>query len=100
MAKTRDTRPAIDPVSREKQLTNLAYDLAERQLKDGSASPSVIGHFLKLATQREKLELEILEKNKVLTDAKTESLTKDRDTAMLAKAAIEAMGKYRSSEGP
>ena len=39
--KPRAAKPAADPVSRERQLTSLAVDLAEKQLRDGSASPSV-----------------------------------------------------------
>lgn len=76
---------------------NLAYNLAEKQLSDGTASPSVIAHFLKLATKREALEREILEKQKTLMEAKTESLNKDRDNEQIARAAIEAVSRYRSS---
>lgn len=98
-APKRPQRPANDPEAREKQLTSLAYDLAEKQLRDGTASPSVISHFLKMSTRRETLEQEILEKQKTLIDAKAESITKDREGEGLAKAAIDAMQKYRPSEG-
>ena len=91
-------KPAMTPEAREKQLASLAYDLAEKQLLDGTASPSVIGHFLKLASKRENLEMDILQSQKVLTEAKTVNLNKDRDVEIIAKAAMEAMGKYRSSE--
>ena len=95
--KQRVQPPAQDPESREKQLMNLAYNLAEKQLSDGTASPSVIAHFLKLATKREALEREILEKQKTLMEAKTESLNKDRENEQIARAAIEAVTRYRSS---
>lgn len=90
--------PAMNPDAREKQLTKLAYDLAERQLRDGSASPSVISHFLKIASKREVLEQEILEKQKTLIEAKADSMSKDREAEELAKQAINAMRKYRPSE--
>ncbi len=90
-------KPATDPESREKQLMSLAYDLAEKQLRDGTASPSVIGHFLKISTKRETLEQEILEKQKTLIDAKADSINKDRENEALAKAAINAMQNYRAS---
>jgi hypothetical protein len=73
--------------------------LAERQLRDGTASPSVISHFLKLATKRETLEREILEKQKSLIEAKAQNLGKDREADDLAKRAIEAMKNYTSSSG-
>lgn len=94
----RSIKPSMNPESRDMQMASLAYDLAEKQLLDGTASPSVIGHFLKIASKRETIELDILEKQKVLTEAKTASLGKDRDAEVLAKAAMEAMTKYRSSE--
>lgn len=98
MAKKRTSEPAMDPDSRDKQLANLAYKLAEQQLKDGTASPSVIGHFLKIASKRETLEQDILEKQRVLIEAKATSINKDRDAEELAKAAIAAMESYRGSD--
>lgn len=88
------SRPATTPEAREQQLVHLAVNLAEKQLKDGTASPSVINHFLKLASKREHLEREILEKNARLMDAKAKNLDKDRESEETAKAAIEAMKKY------
>lgn len=90
----RFSRPATSPDAREQQLVSLAVDLAERQLRDGSASPSVISHFLKLASKREHLEREILEKNARLIDAKAKNIDKERESEETAKAAIEAMKKY------
>lgn len=94
----RTQRPASDPEAREKQLSKMAYDLAEKQLLDGTASPSVITHFLKVATKREYLEQEILEKQKSFLEAKAVSLQKDRESEETAKAAMEAMKSYRPSD--
>jgi len=95
--KKKELKPAMDPEARDKQLTRLAYDLAAKQLQDGTASPSVIGHFLKLASRRENLEQEILEKQMTLIEAKANSIIKDREGENLAKDAIDAMSKYRST---
>ena len=66
---SKSMRPAISPDAREKQLISLAIDLAEQQLKDGTASSQVITHFLKMGSEREKLERERLEEeNKKLKD--------------------------------
>lgn len=92
----RQSRPATSPEAREHQLVSLAIDLAEKQLRDGTASPSVIGHFLKLAGQRERLEREILEKNAKLMDAKAKTIEKERESEKIAKDAIEAMKNYKS----
>lgn len=92
----REARKASTPDAREQQLVNLAVDLAEQQLRDGTASPSVISHFLKLATTRERLEREILEKQSKLIEAKAEGIVKTKENEQLAKAAIDAMKNYNS----
>jgi hypothetical protein len=100
MAKKKDeakgTKPATTPEARERQLVNLAVNLAEKQLLDGTAAPSVINHFLKMASTRETIERDMLEKQSRLIEAKAQSISKDREAEELAKAAIEAMKNYNS----
>lgn len=91
--------PAADPDAREKQLINLAVNLAEKQLRDGTAGPSVINHFLKLASRREVIEREILERQAQLITAKADAITSNKDAAETAKRAIDAMKNYSSSNG-
>lgn len=95
---TRKTKPAADPESREKQLTQLAVDLAAKQLAEGTASPSIISHYLKIASRRESLERDILEEQAELIRNKAKSISKDRDAEELAKAAIEAMKSYKPGQ--
>jgi|SRR5699024_8579277 len=95
--KTRQSKPASTPEAREKQLVSLAVDLAEKQLKEGTASPSIINHYLKIASKRETLERDILERQARLIESKAESMSKDREAEQLAKEAIEAMKSYSSS---
>lgn len=90
-------KPAQSPEAREKQLVNLAVSLAEKQLRDGTAAPSIINHYLKIASTREVIEREILERQKVLIEAKAQSISKDGESEKLAKAAIDAMKNYSSS---
>ena len=93
----RASQPALTPEAREKQLTALAVDLAEKQLREGTASPSVINHFLKIASQRETLEREILQKQAVLIQAKAKDFDREREHEEIAKQAIEAMSAYSPS---
>lgn len=87
-------RPALTPEARENQLIALAVDLAERQLIDGTASSQVITHYLKLGTQRERIEREILEKQKELIDAKTQNLQSAAKIEELYMNALNAMKNY------
>ena len=50
--------PAMSEEGRENQLIAMAINLAEKQLREGTASSQVITHFLKLGTQAAKLEKE------------------------------------------
>jgi hypothetical protein len=97
MANRPQEPPAQDPVAREKQLINLAVDLAEKQLIEGTASPSVLTHYLKLASTRETVEREILEKQAKLITAKTDSISQAKDTEEMVKQAIDAMRTYSGS---
>ena len=97
MANRPQEPPAQDPVAREKQLINLAVDLAEKQLIEGTASPSVLTHYLKLASTRETVEREILEKQAKLITAKTDSISQAKDTEEMVKQAIDAMRAYSGS---
>lgn len=87
-------RPALTPEARENQMIALAMDRAEEQLRDGTASSQVITHFLKLATRKEQIEREILEKQKDLIVAKTESLQSAKKIEELYTNAITAMRNY------
>lgn len=87
-------RAALTPEARENQLIYLATDLAEQQLRDGTASSQVITHYLKLGTTKERIEREILEKQKELISAKTEALQSAKRIEELYTEAITAMRRY------
>lgn len=91
---TNKIRPALTPEARENQLIYLATELAEQQLRDGTASSQVITHYLKLGSSKERLEKEILAENKKLLAAKTESLQSAKRIEELYSKAISAMRKY------
>lgn len=88
-------RPAMTPDAREKQMIALAMDNAEQQLRDGTASSQLITHFLKLGSQRERLERERLEEENKLLRAKTEALQSAKNIEELYSNAIAAMQDYR-----
>lgn len=87
-------RPAMSPEARENQMISLAVDLAEKQLLDGTASSQVITHYLKLGSTKEKIEKEILEKQKDLITAKTENLNSLKKIEELYSEALTAMKNY------
>lgn len=93
MAKAK-SRPAINPEARENQLISLAVDLAEQQLRDGTASSQVITHFLKLGTTRAELEKEKLRIENRKTEAQIKSIESADETKALYENALKAMRNY------
>lgn len=96
--KERPMRPATTKQGREDQLIALATDLAEKQLREGTASSQIIAHYLKLGTMREQTEREILEEQKKLIKAKTEALKSQKHVEELYADALNAMRKYAGQE--
>src|SRR5574344_1644534 len=97
--KKKEIRPALTPEARENQLIYLATELAEKQLREGTASSQVITHYLKLGSSKEKIEKEILEKQKDLITARTESLQSAKKIEELYTNAISAMRRYSGQSG-
>lgn len=100
MSKTKDKRraPARTPEAREQQLIAIAYDLAEKQILEGTATSQVITHFLKLATQRELLEREILKENAKLLKAKTDAIESNERMEEAYRKALNAMREYSGNK--
>ncbi len=93
-SKTCKSRPALTPEARENQMIALAVDLAEQQLRNGTASSQVITHYLKLATTREQLEQEKLELEKQLLAAKKEAIQAQASSAEMYEEAMKAFSRY------
>lgn len=86
--------PAKTPEAREQQLISLATDVAEEQLRNGTASSQVVIHFLKLATTKNELEKEKLRRENELLKAKTENIESQKNIEALYQDAIDAMRSY------
>ena len=63
--KRRTISPAKTPEDQEQLMINLAMKQAEQMFKEGRAPAPVVVHFLRLATEKTKLENERLRSDKV-----------------------------------
>lgn len=97
-SKTPRRPPAKTPEGRENQLLSLAIDLAEKQLREGTASAQVLTHYLKLASGREELERERIRKENILLEAKVEAIASSARMEELYSEAINAMRGYAGME--
>lgn len=87
-------RPALNPEERENQMINLAVNLAEQQLRDGTASSQVITHFLKLGTTKAELEKEKLRNENEVLKAKAKHIESSEEVKVLYENALKAMRNY------
>lgn len=87
-------RPPLSPEGRVNQLVALAYDLAERQLRDGTASSQVITEFLKYGSHKAELERQKLERENELLRVKAEKIQSEERSEELFNRAIKAMQRY------
>lgn len=92
-------RPALTPEARENQMIALAMDLAEQQLRDGTASSQLITEFVKRGAAKARLEKEKLEEENKLLRAKTEAIQSQKRVEELYAEAIKAMRDYSGTRG-
>lgn len=79
-------------------MISLAIDLAEKQLMEGTASSQVITHYLKLGSSKERIEKELLECQRDLTEAKKETLQSAKELKALYQDALNAMRRYSGQD--
>lgn len=89
---------ARTPEDRDNQLVAAAYDLAERQIREGTASAQVITHLLKLKSQETRLKEKKLEAENELLKQKVEAMQRESGAANLLRDAMEAFTDYKGTE--
>ena len=97
-SKGRVSPPAMTPQARENQLTALAMDLAEQQLREGTASAQVISHFLKQGAAETELKKENLALRNELLVAQTDQIASQKKVEVLYEEALRAMKTYGGNE--
>lgn len=89
-------RPAATtPEQRNNQMIDMAYDAAEKMIREGKATSQLLTHFLKQGTERERLERARIEKENILLAARTDALAATEDTKDLVERALAAFTEYQ-----
>lgn len=94
----RKKRPGITIEDQENQMINLAMSAAEERLRSGTATDSLVIHYLRLGTTKAALEREKLRNENRLLTAKTEAIENGKETERLYREAIESFKHYRIPE--
>lgn len=87
--------PATTPEGRENQMISLAFDQAEKQMRNGTAPAPIVVHYLKLGTQQSKLELEKLKLEGQLLIKRAEQIDQAERMEELYAKAIATMVIYQ-----
>lgn len=87
--------PALTPEGRDDQLAALAYNLAEKKLRDGTASNSLIEALMKNSSQKAQLEIEKLRRENELLSAKVKAIEASARTEELYSQVMQAIKSYR-----
>lgn len=93
-------RPATSPEARELELSSHAYDLAEEQIRGGTASSQVITHFLRVGSTRERLEQQRIAHENELLQVKRDAIANQTHIEELYAEAINAMRSYSGHAAP
>lgn len=88
--------PARTPEGRENQLINLAMNLAEEKLRNGTASSQIITSILNWATTKHQLENDKLRADLRVAEAKVEQMKRSEDSKDLYEKALAAFRSYQS----
>lgn len=80
--------------AKENYLANLAYKLAEKKLKDGTASSQIIVTLINAASDKVRLENEKLKSDLAVAEAKIDNLKRQTSSEDLMNEAIKMFRKY------
>ena len=90
----REISPAKTPEDQEQRMINLTMRQTEQMLKEGRAPAPVLVHFLRLATEKTKLENEKLRSDMQLADAKIKAIEAQKHSDELYEKAFAAFKSY------
>ena len=93
-SKTRRSPPARTSEGQENRMIAMANDLAEKKLRDGTASSQLITELIKRGSPKERIEREILERQRDLIVAKTEAIQSQKNIEKLYGEALDALRNY------
>ena len=86
--------PALTIEARERQMISYADEEAEKRIRNGTASDSLLLHYLKLGTSKNELEKEKLENENLLLKEKANSIKQSAKSEEMYANAIKAMQIY------
>lgn len=79
----------------ENECIALSYELVKRRLIEGTATSAETVHFLKLGSQKERLDEDLIRKDMALKDAKIDALQTNKAIESMFEEAMAHMSRYQ-----
>lgn len=92
--------PARTFEAEEDRLIDLATQVVEQQMRDGTVSSQVLTHYLRLGSSRGKLESKRLEGEIALNKIRADAIAAEKRMEELAEKVVQAMTEYRPTRRP
>lgn len=89
---------ASTPEGRENELIDMAYNEVARRIANHEATSAELVHFLKMGSEKERLERSKIEAEMELQRAKTVAIEEGRSMEAIAKEAMDAFKRYSGVE--
>ena len=89
---------ASTPEGRENELINMSYNEVAWRIANHCATSAELVHFLKMGSEKERLERAKLEADMKLQEAKTVAIEEGRIMEQIAKDAMDAFKRYSGAD--
>lgn len=89
---------ASTPEGRENELINMAYEEVARRIQSHEATSAELVHFLRMGSEKERLERVRIESEISLHKVKADAIEASKTMEEIAKEAINAFKHYSGSE--
>lgn len=94
----KSSRPSLTPEAKEKRCIALAYALVEKRLEEGTASSQETVHFLKMGTEKARLENRLLSAQAEMALAKRDNLQSQKRAEERFEEAMAAFRRYSGQD--
>ncbi|MBO7453604.1 MAG: hypothetical protein J6U54_24995, partial [Clostridiales bacterium] len=96
-AKKKRRAPDVSDQQREKRICDLALTAVEERIRNGTATSAELVHFLKLASERNRYEIEELHSRVNLQKAKVDAINEAKKQAVDYEEVKQALTHYGST---
>lgn len=90
--------PATDPDARQQQLIGYADALVEQQILEGTVSPQILTHFMKLASDRERSEQRRMHLEQLKLEAQIKTIESQANADELLERVLAAVKTYSGAD--